>query len=346
MIKDLCFEIIQKCPNECIFCSSLASINKVTIIKFDTFKKTLDYILSKSGVEELLFSGGEPFLNPDLFKMIEYAKSKGIRVVLFTSGVKCAHKLTEEELNLMMESDIKRFDPSEEDKENIKRKLQKIYEMIYKSEYTSISKSELEALKNLGLDKIVFDYQGSNREEYNLLMGKDNFCEVSTSIIRACEVGIETDIHFVPMKCNYKSLLNIVELLNIAGVKNLSLLNFVPQGRGKVNESKLKMSKEDFEEFKKIVKEANERFNGKIRIGIPLDSSNSHKCTAGLSKLVIKYDGTILPCPAFKEYDSEILRKNGFRVLNIYENLEELEIHEGTRNYPLCKKLYNFIGNI
>ena len=45
MIKDLCFEIIQKCPNECIFCSSLASINKVTIIRFDTFKKTLDYIL-------------------------------------------------------------------------------------------------------------------------------------------------------------------------------------------------------------------------------------------------------------------------------------------------------------
>ena len=58
MIKDLCFEIIQKCPNECIFCSSLASINKVTIIRFDTFKKTLDYILSKGGVEELSFSGG------------------------------------------------------------------------------------------------------------------------------------------------------------------------------------------------------------------------------------------------------------------------------------------------
>ncbi len=346
MIKDLCFEITQKCPNECIFCSSLASINKNTMITFDTFKRTLDYILSKGIIQELSISGGEPFLNPDLFKMIEYAKSKDIRVVLFTSGIKCSSNITPEELNQLVETDLKRFNPSHEDKENIKKKLQKLYKTIYKRQYTSISKSELEALKNIGLDKIVFDYQGSNEQEYKLLMGKDNFCEVSTSIIRACQVGLDTDIHFVPMKYNYKSLVDIVELLNIAEVKNLSLLNFVPQGRGKVNESKLKMSKEEYEEFRKIVKEANERFNGKIRIGIPLDSSNSHKCTAGLSKLVIKYDGTILPCPAFKEFDSEILRKNGFRVLNIYENLEELEIHEGTRNYPLCKKLYNFVGNI
>lgn len=323
MIKDLCFEIIQKCPNECIFCSSCANINKNNIITFDTFKMVIDHLIDEGGIEELSISGGEPFLNPDLFKMIKYAKNKNIRVVLFTSGVK-KNNVTNEEISLLPNSYLK--------------------EMISKKTFTSISKEEMNELKRIGLDKIVFDFQGNCPYEYKLLMGKNNFCEASTSIIRASLSGLETDIHFIPMKLNYKSLPEIIELLNIAGVKNLSLLNFVPQGRGKQNEDKLKMTKEDYIEFKRILEKSKEEFNGNIRIGIPLNGNTEHKCTAGLSKLVIKYDGTILPCPAFKEFDHETLRKNGFRVLNIYENLDELKIHEGTRNYPLCKKLYNFEG--
>ncbi len=47
MIKDLCFEIIETCPNNCMFCSSCSSIDKRKIIDFDLFKRTIDYLLEK-----------------------------------------------------------------------------------------------------------------------------------------------------------------------------------------------------------------------------------------------------------------------------------------------------------
>ena len=87
MVKDLCFEIIETCLNNCMFCSSNSNCNKTKIIKFDDFKRVIDYFISKGGIEELSLSGGEPFLHPDLLKMVDYAKSFGIGTVIFTSGV-------------------------------------------------------------------------------------------------------------------------------------------------------------------------------------------------------------------------------------------------------------------
>ena len=43
MIKDLCFEIIETCPNNCLFCSSCSLIAKTKMIDFNLFKKTIDY---------------------------------------------------------------------------------------------------------------------------------------------------------------------------------------------------------------------------------------------------------------------------------------------------------------
>ena len=70
MVKDLCFEIIQTCPNNCLFCSSCAGMDKSTIIDIDTFKRTIDHFISIGGIQEISFSGGEPFLHPHLFEMI------------------------------------------------------------------------------------------------------------------------------------------------------------------------------------------------------------------------------------------------------------------------------------
>ena len=41
MVKDLCFEIIESCPNECKFCSSNSCINKKQIISFNDYKVLL-----------------------------------------------------------------------------------------------------------------------------------------------------------------------------------------------------------------------------------------------------------------------------------------------------------------
>ena len=38
MVKDLCFEVIEKCLNNCLFCSSNSNCDKKQIIEFKDFK--------------------------------------------------------------------------------------------------------------------------------------------------------------------------------------------------------------------------------------------------------------------------------------------------------------------
>ena len=143
-----------------------------------------------------------------------------------------------------------------------------------------------------------------------------------------------------------EELPDLIEILNIAEIKNLSLLNFVPQGRGEINKEELMMNEDEILEFASIYERCKDSFNGVLRVGIPLLSDDKHKCTAGLDKLVIKYDGIVLPCPAFKEYDTSLLNKIGITTPNVHTDLESVQVHNGTRAYPLCKKLYDFNGTI
>lgn len=347
MLKDLCFEIIQTCPNNCRFCSSCAGMDKDAIIDFDTFKRVIDHFMNLGGIEEISFSGGEPFLHPNLFEMIMYCKLKGIRVVLFTSGVKRNCQMSELEMGILRKNLEEQYQtyPSEE-KEKAVNHFMRVYEHYNNNQFSAVSRAEMEKLKYIGLDKIVFDLQGAERDTYDYLMGANHFDEVELSIIRAAVTGLDIDIHFVPMKHNYRELPDLIEILNIADIGNLSLLNFVPQGRGADNRDELMMSDEEMREFGTIYERCKDLFNGEIRVGIPLLSDDKHKCTAGLGKLVIKFDGTVLPCPAFKEFDTSILNKMGIKTPNVHDALEEVDVKNGTRAYPLCKKLYNFKQSI
>lgn len=343
MVKDLCFEIIQKCPNECMFCSSNANIDKNNLITFEKFKMVIDHFMTLGGIEEISLSGGEPFLHPDLFKMIAYCKNLGIRVVLFTSGVRRNCRMTDSEIDLLRKSLEEQYSSyPEEAKEFVVNRFMKVYEEYNNKEFNAISKSEMEYLKEIGLDKIVFDLQSTETDTYKMLMGKDHFDLVGTSMIRASLSGLDTDVHFIPLKKNYKEFGDLIVILNIASIHQLSILNFVPQGRGEENKDKLMLTEEEMQEFKEIFNKYKDEFEGNIRVGIPLLGEDKHKCTAGLDKLVIKYDGTVLPCPAFKEYDTKILNQMGIKTPSIYDDLVNIRVYNGTRAYPLCKKLYDF----
>ncbi len=75
------------CNLECPLCFTVSrtSSRKPTLLPFQTFKKfideTGDYLLLI-----VLWNWGEPFLNPDIFKIIEYAASKNIIVHSSTNG--------------------------------------------------------------------------------------------------------------------------------------------------------------------------------------------------------------------------------------------------------------------
>ena len=346
MVKDLCFEIIESCPNECKFCSSNSCIDKKQIISFDDFKKVIDYFISEGGIEELSLSGGEPFLHPDLLKMIDYVKKYGIRTVIFTSGIKRPIPLDEEVKSKYineMDRKLEEIEINEPWNDRLKNNIRTYYNRIINpSKFSPITKEELRLLKEIGLDKIVFDYQAYEHETDEYLMGRNrekHLCLLD-SMLNASSSGIETDVHFIPMKPNYKEIKDILEMLEIAGINNISILNFVPQGRGLKNVNDLMLTEEELNDFMKLLDSSRYLYSGNIRIGIPLLGDNSHKCNAGLEKLDIKFDGTILPCPAFKELDIETMKRYGIKHYSIYENLEEVKTPGGKRVEPLCKKIY------
>ena len=199
--------------------------------------------------------------------------------------------------------DILKIEKSEPWNQRLKRNVESYYfRLLNLGEFTSITREEFERLKMLGLDKIVFDWQATDEDIDNELMGRKGLnTYLMSSIIRAKEVGLNVDVHFIPMKPNYREFPNIIECLEIAGVKNISVLNFVPQGRGRQNQNELMLNQEELREFEDILKREQKKYDGNIRIGIPLNGKMSHMCIAGTEKLDIKYDGTVLPCPAFKE---------------------------------------------
>ena len=351
MLKDLCFEIIQTCPNKCKFCSSNSSQDKTTIITLEQFKKTIMHFINQGGIEEISISGGEPFLHPDLFEMVKFCKENRIRTVVFTSGIKRPSEMSEDMLQYIKskyKNALKEIEEQEPWNERLKRNINAYYNtLLNPKKFTSITRQEFEKLRELGVDKIVFDWQAVDQDIDNELMGrKDLNTYLMDSLIRARIVGLNVDVHFIPMKPNYKEFSDIIECLEIANVKNISVLNFVPQGRGNENRKDLMLSQEELKEFSEILKKEKEHFSGNIRIGIPLNGKISHLCTAGTEKLDIKYDGTILPCPAFKEISVETMQKYGIKLHSIYEDLEKVVVHSGKRKIPLCKQVYGFNGDL
>lgn len=275
MVKDLCFEIIESCPNNCMFCSSNSCIDKKKIIKFEDFKRVIDYFDSNGGTKELSLSGGEPFLHPDLYRFVEYVKEKSIRVVIFTSGVIKKDNLSKEqkrylikEMNLKIEEIINHESWNERLINNIRNYYT---QYIDPRGYTNISKESFKNLKSLGVDKIVFDYQAYEKDTDKMLMGRSEESRQAllTSMLYASFANIECSVHFIPMKPNYKEIGDILEMLEIANIKNLSLLNFVPQGRGKKSVDKLQLTTEELNEFFNILDINKRNYSGNIKIGIP-----------------------------------------------------------------------------
>lgn len=205
MLKDLCFEVIQTCPNKCKFCSSSSSQDKQTIITLEQFKKTVMHFIKQGGIEELSISGGEPFLHPDLFEMVKFSKDNGIRTVIFTSGIKRATAMPVEMIEYIKNKcnqDLQEIEEHEPWNERLKRNVKSYYDRcLTPKSFEGITKQECERLKQLGLDKIVFDWQAFEETTDNELMGRKGLITcLMDSLIRASRTGLNVDVHFIPMK--------------------------------------------------------------------------------------------------------------------------------------------------
>ncbi|MGN0366846.1 MAG: radical SAM protein [Suilimivivens sp.] len=86
MIRDISFEITQRCLNNCVHCSSCSNSLCEQYIDYDTVCKTIDD-MPQIGVERVCLSGGEPFLHKDLKNIVTYIKQLGMEVNIYSSGI-------------------------------------------------------------------------------------------------------------------------------------------------------------------------------------------------------------------------------------------------------------------
>lgn len=251
------------------------------------------------GVKTVNLSGGEPFLRADIAKIVDYIHTQGIGIRVYTSGIYCENR-----------------------------------------QYSSIPVALLEAVKDK-INAMIFNYEAIDAELYATIMGTEpaNIDLLEKTIKNAIALGIPVEAHLVPMHCNYLEIPEVLKKLFSMGVKNVSILRLVPQGRVMENKELIVLSADEQEELQQILSKNDEIFKGKIRLGLPF-SSKGVLCGTGSVKLTVRYDGYVFPCEAFKDrmmvIDEDITPENvkDNSLKDIYENSAYLRrIREGMKAY-------------
>lgn len=266
-IKDITLDLLQKCYQNCLFCSSNSSKDQNTQLEYDVVKNVLREfnILGGKIVE---FSGGEPLAYYKINELIKYAKDLGLETHLFT----CCQIPKRINYNLL---------------DNI--------------------------------DKIFINLQAPNRELHDYLTDKRGSFERTIEFIKISkEKGKWIGTHFIPLKYNIDEIDDYIKLTQNLKLDNISLLRFVTQGRGKSN--KLELNSDEILQLHALIGKYSGLDKPHFKIGCPLDfqfiynkTMNAKPCVSGISRCVVRPNGNIIPCPAFKDAQE-------FIAGNVYNN--------------------------
>ncbi len=305
VVKDLSFEIIKNCHNNCFICASSSSVSCSDVVDIELFKKTIDYLSEKYRIEQISLFGGEPFLHPNLVEMVEYCKSKNIRTIIFTSGITHGHFLSSEERKIAeaeLENSLKEIEENEPKNQKLQESIKKYYANLLKPHMLiPIQSNILHLLKEKGLDQIIFDWRVLDKETCNEIVDiKDIISNLLQSIIRTSQTKLQFDVNFTPNASNYREFPNLIECLSIVGVKKISVLNFDAQCSDD-NCSNTKMTALQMEEFSNIYKKCKKKYKGILKIEMPALEDCQPKSTTEFDQLLIKYDDVMLDCSTSKE---------------------------------------------
>ena len=267
-LQEVCLEITDVCPMECMHCSGSCKLTSENILSLLEVKAIINDFAGMGG-RILEISGGEPLMHPDLFEIVAHAKTNQLETILYTSGV-------------TLDIDGRRISI----RADLAEKLRKLGldKIIFNVQGATPEIHETVTRKEGSFKKAV---QGIKAMK---------------------SVGCWVGVHFVPIKPNRGKLRDVIHLCHNLGVDELGLLRFVPQGRGLTNRKPLELSKKEFEEFiQSTVKLKSSHENPTIRVGRPINfcplvdaSITKEECNAGISRCLITPEGNVVPCPAFK----------------------------------------------
>jgi len=104
-------EITLRCNLACPMCENRLIKNPQGDMSFEQFKKIIDGMPTLISIN--LTGIGESLLNTDVFKMIEYAKSKGIYVWFTTNGTLLVEKVNRRLIELGVDELVISFDAAD-----------------------------------------------------------------------------------------------------------------------------------------------------------------------------------------------------------------------------------------
>ena len=102
-LQTLWFNTGTLCNLECAHCyiESSPKNDRLTYITTNEVKTFLDEIhYENMGTQEIAFTGGEPFMNPDIIDILELSLSQSFQVLILTNGMKPMMKKSNELLKL------------------------------------------------------------------------------------------------------------------------------------------------------------------------------------------------------------------------------------------------------
>lgn len=278
-LKTLTLELLRKCPNQCLHCSTLSSPKATDYIVFEEAKRVVEEA-KEIGLEKVILSGGEPLIYTELIPLLDFLKTKSLEVVIYTSGA-------------ILNSDNQiDFVP--------KSLLEKIKEFGIVRYNLSIHNSKFETHDEFMNTKS--SWEKANR-----------FLEICLQLKQ------EVHIHTVLTSLNYDNITELSTHLAKKGVRVLRILKLVPQGRAKNNYEKLKTTDIQESIFWGQVKKIKEDNVIDLKLGAhlySLSNNTEYQCSLDSDKMTITPDGTFSVCPAFKGL-SKVLNSPKIQIGNI-----------------------------
>ncbi|MZP31300.1 radical SAM protein [Heliobacterium undosum] len=161
-------------------------------------------------------------------------------------------------------------------------------------------------LKTAGLTRVVFSLFGRAQTHERITRIAGSYDITWRAILKTISLGLEVEAHFVPLVENYKELFDVAHDAKKQGIRRISILRFVPQGRGGLIKT-FELDRGKHFELKRTIEELR-RQGHDIRTGSPLSFlsiDEKPQCMSGKDRLIIDPELRLYPCDAFKRIQAE-----------------------------------------
>lgn len=173
---------------------------------------------------------------------------------------------------------------------------------ILDNQLTPICNDAADELVAKGIARFIFSLYSATSDTHEEITRYGTFAPTLSAIRAAVQTRVPVELHFVAMRRNYRDLTDVVRLAGSLDVCRVSVLRFVPQGRGK-NLHTEELSRPELLELAEAIEYCRSQHPRlTVRTGSPFNilGVSYTPCNAAQDVLVINHRGEIFPCDAFK----------------------------------------------